>query len=169
MMIKMDLKRLVGRFAIFIAAAVLLSACTGGVGMEPTMTLTEANNAVDEHVTEAVAQIPGDTELDERGRSEDFPCDDPDDHGPGGRKIADRDYEVLGIDPDQIPAYFDTLKAWWLANGFAELTNEPKYEYLWVENTHDGVRMSLQANDEGHLYITAASPCVWPNGTPAPE
>lgn len=137
--------------------------------MQPTMTLAEANRAVDEHIANAVAQIPGDTRLDERLRFEDASCSDPDDHGPEGRKIASRNYEVLGIDPEQIPSYFDALKAWWLANGFAELDNEPKYEYLWVENTSDGVRMSLQANDHGNLYITAASPCVWPNGTPSPE
>lgn len=162
-------KRRAGIYAMAVATMAFLSACTGGTGMQPTMTLAEANAAVDEHIANAVAQIPGDPELDERGRSEDFPCGDPDDHGPQGRKIADRDYEVLGIDPEQIPSYFDTLKAWWLANGFAELDNEPRYEYLWVENTSDGVRMSLQANDHGNLYITAASPCVWPNGTPSPE
>jgi hypothetical protein len=37
-------------------------------------------------------------------------------------------------------------------------------QYLWVENNRDGFRLALQSNDVGGLYLTASSPCVWPNG-----
>lgn len=134
--------------------------------MQPTITLEEANRKVDEYIERAHAQLPDTTKLDERLRFEDDPCDDPDDQGPGGRKIASRNYEVTGIDASKIPAYFDTLREWWLKNSFHILENRRKYEFLWVENTEDGFRMTLKANDQGRLALIAASPCVWPNGTP---
>lgn len=137
--------------------------------MHPTMTLEEANRRVDQHIEDAVAQMPGSPRLKEEGRGEAFPCDDPDDQGPLGRKIADRSYQVLGIKGEDIPRHFDTLKAWWLDHGFSVLDNKPKYEYLQVENKKDAVRLSLQAYDESRLYIAATPPCVWPDGTPEPD
>lgn len=137
--------------------------------MQTTITLKEANRKVDRYIEQAQAQLPPRSRLEERLRFEDSPCTDPDDHGPQGRKIAERSYEVTGIESSKIRDYFDTLKRWWTDNDFSVLDDDPPYKYLTVENNIDGVRLALQANDQGHLYLMASSPCVWPNGTPDPD
>ncbi|MBN6034440.1 hypothetical protein [Amycolatopsis sp. 195334CR] len=133
--------------------------------MDTTITQQEANRRVDEHLAAALRQFPPGAELHERQRFEADPCDDPDDQGPPGRVIASRSTEVLGIEPARIPEYYDTMKAWWEANGFRVLDNEPPHEFLWVENREDAVRLTLEAS-AGHLYLLASSPCVWPSGRP---
>lgn len=137
--------------------------------MQPTITLDEANRTVDSYIERVVAQLPAAAKLKERLRFDGSPCDDPDDHGPLGRKTASRNYQVLGLDSGKIPQYFDTLRAWWERNGFRILDNNPRYEFLWVENNADGFRMTLKANENGAIFLIASSPCVWPNGTPEPE
>lgn len=137
--------------------------------MTPTITLAQANHAVDSYIDRAMAQLPANLTLKERLRLEADPCDDPDDGGALGRKIASRNYEVLGVNPREIPSHFDTLRRWWERSNFRVLDNNPQYEFLWVENNDDGFRMTVKANPEGHLYLIAASPCVWPNGTPPPD
>lgn len=137
--------------------------------MQPTMTLDEANKRVDQYIADAVAQIPEKTRLSERARREDAECLEGMPSELTGRKQAEREYEILGIRSDLIPSYFDKLKKWWLENGFELVDNNPKYEFLSVDNKSDKIGLAIQANDKGHLYIMASSPCVWPNGTPEPE
>ncbi|MDV6013736.1 hypothetical protein [Haloechinothrix sp. LS1_15] len=137
--------------------------------MQPTITLDEANDRLDDYIDRALAQLPDAAELTNPHHYHDRDCTDPDDHGPEGRKFASRDYEVVGLDPDEIPTYFDTLKTWWQNNNFRVLDNEPEYEFLWVENNDDSFRMTLKANQQGAMRIGASSPCVWPEGTPDPQ
>jgi len=40
--------------------------------------------------------------------------------------------------------------------------------FLNANRMDDGFTMSLQANNKGGLALGTSSPCVWPNGTPAP-
>lgn len=156
--------------AVLVAVILSTSACNGGenpggdAGMKTTMTQAQANQAVDKHIQDAISRIP-DAKYKERIRFEDNPCTDPDDHGAKGRINAQRDYEITEIEPAKIPQYFETLRRWWSSNGFRILDNTKPYEYLWVENNADAVRIALQAS-EGHLFIKASSPCVWKNGTP---
>lgn len=133
--------------------------------MKPTITLDEANRRLDDYIDKAVAQLPAGASLKERLRIEEESCDDTG-GGDEGMKHASRNYEVTGIEAGKIPSYFDTLRDWWQAHDFRVLDNEPKYEFLWVENNTDSFRMTLKANDQGHLFLISASPCVWPNGTP---
>lgn len=136
-------------------------------GTQPTMNQDDANATVDKHIQDTLAQLPGAT-LKERLRLEDDPCSDPEDHGPEGRVSAQRDYEVIGVDPVKIPQYFETINAWWNNNNFHVLDNQRKHEYLWVENNQDHSRLALQAS-EGHLFLLASSSCVWPGGIPEPS
>lgn len=132
--------------------------------MTSTITLDEANRRLDAYIDKALAQLPAGAALKERLRIEEESCDDV--AGDDGKQHASRNYEVTGIDPDKIPTYFDTMRTWWLDNNFRILDNEPKYEYLWVENNDDGFRMTLEAASGGRLILVSASPCVWRNGTP---
>lgn len=81
-----------------VLALFLAGACSNGAGMQPTMTIAEANKRVDQHIADTITQIPGKIELDERLRFEESDCSDPDDHSPQGRKIAEREYEILEMD-----------------------------------------------------------------------
>ncbi|AXB47080.1 hypothetical protein [Amycolatopsis albispora] len=143
-----------------------LAACGGGTGagMDTTITLDEANRRLDAYITEAVAQLPAGAQLKERLRIEEEPCDDV--AGEKGKQQASRNYQVTGIDPAEIPAQFETLRAWWQNNGFRILDNNPAGEFLWVENEADGFRMTLKAADGGRLVLISSSPCVWRDGTP---
>lgn len=150
--------------AVGLALAGALAACDIGEGMTSTITLDEANRRLDAYIDKALAQLPAGVGLKERLRIEETACDDID--GDEGKQHASRNYEVTGIDPDKIPAYFDTLRTWWLNNNFRILDNEPKYENLWVENNDDSFRMTLKAASGGRLILVSASPCVWRNGEP---
>lgn len=144
--------------------AATLGGCDIGAGMTSTITLDEANRKLDAYIAKALAQLPEGAGLKERLRIEETACDDI--AGDEGKQHASRNYQVTGIDPAKIPLYFDTLRSWWLENSFRILDNEPKYEFLWVENNTDSFRMTLEAASEGRLILVAASPCVWRNGTP---
>jgi hypothetical protein len=137
--------------------------------MQTTITINEANDRVDDYITRAMAELPpGATlEVNTYNRTED--CSDPTDNGPKGRVSAGRSYKILGLQVEAIPSYFDTLRAWWLANNFRILGDTPKNEFLWVENNADSFQMTLKANFAGGIFLLAGSPCVWPNGTPEPQ
>ncbi|QFU93668.1 hypothetical protein [Amycolatopsis sp. YIM 10] len=132
--------------------------------MDSTITLDEANRRLDAYIEQALAQLPAGAGLRERLRIEEEPCDDVE--GDRGKQQASRNYQVTGIDPVRIPSCFDTLRAWWLNNGFRVLDNNPADEFLWVENDADGFRMTLKAADGGRLMLISSSPCVWREGTP---
>lgn len=138
--------------------------------MQPTMTLDEANRLADQYIHRALDALPTGATLSDPTIFRDSECDDPSDEGPLGRKFASHIYEIVGLDPQRIPSYFDTLRTWWEGNDFAVLKDDRRAgrEFLWVENKQDSFRMTLKANDLGEMYLIASSPCVWPDGTPNP-
>jgi hypothetical protein len=73
---------------------------------------------------------------------------------------------VNGLDPKQVPAYFGMVRSWALANGFRVLDDKPVNEFLSVENNTDAFQLAFTANSNGGIFLSAGSPCVWPNGTP---
>lgn len=136
--------------------------------MQPTITLAEANRLADDYIHQALAVLPPGAELGEPRIFADSECDDPSDEGPLGRKFASHSYEILGLDPQRIPDYFDSMKTWWEDNNFAVLKDDRRAgrEFLWVENKQDSFRMTFKANDLREIFLYASSPCVWPDGTP---
>lgn len=146
-----------------------LAGCNSGAGMEPTITLERANQRVEQYIDQARTSLPAGVELELQESFEDYPCTDPDDGGPEGRRIASRTFQVMGPAKTDIPQYFDAVLQWSKQNGFVVLKHEPTNEYLWMENRSDGFRVSLEANSKGELYVGATSPCVWPEGTPQPQ
>ena len=155
-----------------LACIVATSACGGGgtnakdAGMQPTITIDEANRRVEEYISRVAKVLPPEAHLELGSQELRGDCSDPTDNGPTNRVIANRSFNVLGLNTASIPSYFDTLRNWWLANDFRVLDNNPPNGYLWVENNADGFQMTLQANNKGQIFLDATSPCVWPNGTP---
>lgn len=152
---------------IMVAGLLVMSACgTGDAGMQPTMTIDEANNRVEEYVSRAAKALPAQAKLELGFQERAGECTDPTDGGPKDRVVASRSYNVLGLQPDAVASYFAALRTWWLANNFRILDDQPVNEFLWVENNADGFQMTLKANSAGGIFLLAGSPCVWPDGTP---
>lgn len=164
----MRFRRLTAIALSVIALATVLSSCdeSSGAGMEPTITLARANQVAEDYVERARTVLPPSTKLELQEKFEDYPCTDPDDQGPAGRRIASRTYQVDGLQKSDIPAAFDAVLKWAGANHFSVLKHEPVNEYLWLENKGDGFRMTIEANRAGELFVGSSSPCVWPEGTP---
>ncbi|MEU3623393.1 hypothetical protein [Amycolatopsis coloradensis] len=155
--------------AAFAMLVTLVAGCSGGSDMKPTMTIKQANQRVEDHLTRVREALPVEAHYELKRAEEQGPCLDPTDGGPNKRVVANRSYEVLGLPKENIPSYFTAVKAWAGTHDFRVLDNNPPNEYLWLENNTDSFRMAMQANDLGKLYLIASSPCVWPDGTPVPE
>jgi len=157
--------------AALLVGALTVTACgaDSGAGMQPTITIAEANTRVDDYIARAIKALPSQATLKLTLQELHGDCSDPTDNGPKNRVVANRSYQVLGLDPQEIPSYFGMLRAWWQANGFRVLDDKPANEFLWVENNADSFQMTLKANAKGGIFLLAGSPCVWPNGTPEPS
>jgi hypothetical protein len=137
--------------------------------MKNTITLQQAKERVTHYLQWARTAFPAEAKYTEHYTNEGY-CDDPTDNGPRGRRTASQDYWIDGIDKTHNAQHFDNMLKQWKSDGWQVLTdNRPKDGYIWVENPADGFRMALQESAEGSLSIGATSPCVWPNGTPAPK
>lgn len=139
--------------------------------MQSTITLSEANRITKENVKAALAALPDTAKLKLSHEIEDFRCDNPIEDVASQQSRAERSYQVLGLDPDKISDYYKTLRTWWLGHGWEILREHPDEgdQWLAVERQSDGFYMGFQANELGEMYLESSSPCVWPNGTPAPE
>jgi hypothetical protein len=137
--------------------------------MKPTITIAEANTRVDDYIARAVKALPPEAKLELNLQERSGDCSDPTDRGPKNRVVANRGYQVNGLDPKQVPAYFAMIRSWALANGVRVLDDKPVNEFLSVENNTDAFQMAFTANSNGGIFLSAGSPCVWPNGTPEPS
>lgn len=158
-----------GAWIVVVVAMLTIFATGCGEAVRNTITQQQAEQRVEENYRMVLALLPkearpalqvGDIQ----------PCDDPTDDGPRGRVIASVSYQVRDLQAADFNAHFDAIKQWWTDHNFRILDDSrPKNMYLWAENNGDGFRMALQANDVGGFYIISTSPCVWPEGTPAPQ
>lgn len=149
----------------------LMAAITTGCGdgMRNTITQEEAARRVDENVHAVTALLPKEARL-EQGLSTPQNCDDPTDNGPRGRVTESHTYQIHDLPPADYNAYFATIKQWWETHDYQILADSrPKDMYLGAENKNDGFRISVKSNDLSGFYVTSTSPCVWPQGTPAPR
>ncbi|MBB5854671.1 hypothetical protein ACFQ05_15285 [Amycolatopsis umgeniensis] len=137
--------------------------------MKPTITIVQANQKVTDYLTQVRVAFPAEARYKLTASEEHGPCLDPTDGGSGERVIATRTFQIFDLPKENIPSYFTAVKEWAQSHNFRILDNNPPNEYLWLENNSDSVRMALKANSLGGLYLIATSPCVWPDGTPAPE
>ncbi len=156
--------------AAFAILATLVAGCgSGGSDMKPTMTIKQANQRVEDHLSRVREALPAEARYQLDYAEERGSCLDPTDGGSAERVVANRSYEVLGLPKENIPSYFTAVKTWAGNHDFRVLDNNPPNEYLWLENNTDSFRMAMKANHLGKLYLIASSPCVWPDGTPVPE
>ncbi|GAA4669580.1 hypothetical protein GCM10023214_75090 [Amycolatopsis dongchuanensis] len=156
------------RLVVF--AGVLMTGACGGkdVGMQPTITIDEANRRVEQYSTQVREALPAEAVYELSAYEDRGDCSDPTDRGPKNRVVASRTYQIQGLPAANVPSYFGAVRTWWQDHGFRILDDNPPNEFLWGENTADGFQMTLKSNFKGELFLIVSSPCVWPGGTPEP-
>ncbi|MFD8494961.1 hypothetical protein [Amycolatopsis sp. NPDC059657] len=147
--------------------AMVVSCGSEDAGMQPTITIDEANQRVDDYITRALKVLPA-TKLELNSQELAGDCSDPTDHGPKGRVTAERSYKLIDLPETAKSSHFASLRTWWLANNFRILSDTPPNEFLWVENNADGFQMTLKAHPGAGVFLLAGSPCVWRGGKPDP-
>lgn len=142
------------RLLLAFAAVLLLTACTAGQA-DPTLTESDAYDRVEAYVRRAATALPADARLESAAPPASEACKGE----PADRVMVVSTYFVRGLaDEDE---HFDTMVRWWEAHDFELLDDlRPERHYVWVRNTADGFRMSLQDNDKGELLLAAQSPCL---------
>lgn len=148
---------------------VFLASCgqPSGDTLHSTPSIEQANERVEKYLADAKEILPGTHEVQHRYEETAGVCDGGTD-GKSDMVLATRTIGFSGLSDDQLSSYFEKFKNWWPTHGYRVLKYTPNY-YLRVERNTDGFRMTLKANDEGWLFLTSTSPCVWPNGTPEPD
>ncbi|WP_410605995.1 hypothetical protein [Amycolatopsis sp. lyj-90] len=157
------------RAAVAMVVTLVAGCGSGGSDMKPTMTIKQANQRIEDHLSQVREALPAEARYQLTYSEERGPCLDPTDGGSAERVVANRSYEILGLPKENIPSYFTAVKAWAGNHDFRVLDNNPPNEYLWLESNSDSFRMALQSNHLGKLFLKGSSPCVWPDGTPIPE
>ncbi|MGH3797074.1 MAG: hypothetical protein ACRDSP_19550 [Pseudonocardiaceae bacterium] len=135
-----------------------------------TLTAQQATQRMEEHIARAVAALPVTPRLEEQSFDR-LPCADPSDNGPLGRVSVGKVYWLRELPIERTTEVFNAMHSYWLSHNYRVLSDQRdlRVPALFVENNDDAFRMSLQANVQGDLTISATSPCVWPNGTPPPD
>lgn len=135
-----------------------------------TLTQQQAVARGEQHIADAVAALPVTPRLEQQSTGRPVPCDDPTDNGPLGRVTVGKTYWLRELPKERTSELFETMQYYWLSHDYRVLTDQRdlRVPALFVESNRDAFRMSLQANVQGDLTISATSPCVWPEGTPQP-
>lgn len=156
---------------LVVAVATLLSTACGvdepedGGSVEPTITLADAARKVDAYAEQARAALNPQAKFANPYKNYDFPCSNADGSPSPDRRDARVSYQLEGVTPEQVPAYFQNMRSLLEKIGFT-ITDDQKGEFLGAKNNVDGFTMGLQANNVGEVYLKVSSPCVWRNGTP---
>jgi hypothetical protein len=139
--------------------------------MQNTITLDEANQRANDYAQQVSAALPDKPRLvPNAGGIINTECTDPDDNGPQGRMSAGGGFFLQDIPPERIPEMFDFFHRYLTQQGFTVRTQQS--DFLVMVNPKDGFRIGMQEGGEGTnkgLSLIVSSPCVWPNGTPAPQ
>lgn len=160
------------RWTYVVALTLLLPGCgpdpageSGDEEMELTMNQEEAEERVEELITEATAVLPDSLELEPLGGMTANPCDDLANGGAEGPVSVGRTYWLDGLPVTENEASVELLLEFWAVNGY-RVTDDRRPDSVFVEHEEGSFRMSVQASVEGDLSIGASSPCVQREGAP---
>jgi hypothetical protein len=164
--------RRVAAIALAAMAVLGLTSCAEEPMPEPTITADEAATRVEQHIRDVTAALPG-ARLEVQEASSISPCTAPNDRGPLGRVYASRSYWVRDIPQERNPETFDTALNHWTSNSYTVLVDaRPQRAFVRVEApAPDFTTLTLRSSVDGQgiLSIVASSPCLLPDGNPAPK
>ncbi|WP_026184771.1 hypothetical protein [Salinispora vitiensis] len=163
------------RVGAVLTAAVLIAFTTAGClgkdsAMQPTETLAQAAERVEEILQEAIAQLPSDATIDRRPNLDGVPCDLS-----TGPVFSERSAQVI---PPVSGTWSETdvlsiLSEFWERRGYTAFIDEnSSNQHRYFVRTDDGYKLSVRTYDRGGHYdvrLGASSPCVWEFGTPGPQ
>lgn len=138
--------------------------------MQPTETLAQAAERVEELLQEAIAQLPSDVTIDRRPPLDGIPCDLSD-----GPVFSER---KAGVVPPVSGTWSATdvlpiLSEFWQQKGYRVTTDDnSRNRHRYFVRTDDEYKVYVQTYDRGghyDVYLSASSPCVWEFGTPRPQ
>jgi hypothetical protein len=149
-----------------VAMGVVLSGCGSGIDGKNTITERQAYDKVEDYIRQAMTALPVEARVEAQSPADSLTCEKH--GGDGGPVSVGVAYWVRGITSED--RYFDAILEWWEAHGFVVRDDSrPESNRISVDNPKDGFAMVFRENRRGELLLIADSPCVWPNGTPAPE
>ncbi len=155
---------------VAMATLMILASCGNGDDVQTTITEEQAKQRVEDYVRQTLSALPAEARLEVLSATSSLACDDPTDNGPRGRVTVGNTYWVRGLPREGHAAFFEAVLAWWKQHNFTVLADRrPQVNLIRVENKQDGFRVTFDENPAGDLTLGADSPCVWPNGTPAPK
>ncbi len=167
------------RFAL---AAVVVTLVLGGCGgtapgkddaMQPTLTRAQATERIKSYIKQTVAELPQTAKLDLIGYVDSLPCggDDWLAEETDGRVRVEYTYSIKGLTIADYPKHFDTVERYWESRGYRQRRFDKNgLSVQMIHTDPDGFRLDLTTNGDGTaLSIQVQSPCIWPDGTPAPQ
>jgi hypothetical protein len=163
---------LAGLVAILVLAVSGCSGSSGTVNSHRTRTVPQAEAFAEQLLREAAAALTAKPTLEVyRPGSVNSAC--LDDNAPGGvikgMVVVDRTYRLRGITKADNPAVGQEMLRYWKQKGYSITSSQgigTSQPQIIVSVPPDGFSISLQSSAAGVLSIEAASPCLWPHGTP---
>jgi hypothetical protein len=154
----------------------MIAACTGrNEAMQPTETKDQAVQRVEALVREAFAQLPAGATLKFSDGSDFGSCDDAERGVPRGRVFIERRYDLVPEAAGSWPAdqAIPALVAFWERQGYRVYDDRrndrpPRF----VVRTPDDYSVIIDAWQRDGYYdytLSSGSPCIWENGSPAPQ
>ncbi|WP_214107602.1 hypothetical protein [Acrocarpospora catenulata] len=139
-------------------------------GWDKTMTKAQALARVEQLIQEFAVVITPEAKLELYQPSlTDDPCLDPTDGGPENRIIVSRSYFVRNIPKGQAKQIADRMKAYWEQHGHIVAGVSTNGTVITGRTRPDDFLVALSWTDSDVPILDAASPCIWPFGTPEPS
>lgn len=161
--------RAVALGSVLVGLLVVLSGC----GDMKTITAEQAAERVELHLRAVETAIPG-ARFEVHRESHISPCNEPEDGGPLGRVYASAGYWIRDVPAERNAEVYEIALGFWEIQGFRVVVDKrrPGRAFVEVEAPEpDFTTVSLvMSGDATHtLSIVSSSPCVWPDGVPAPQ
>lgn len=160
--------------AVLVTAFMTVLAMSGclerGSSLQPTETIAEAAERVEELLREAIAQLPSDATVDLHLSSVGAPCDLS-----GGPVFSEQTADIF---PPASGTWSATdvlpiLSDFWERKGYRVTTDDnSRNRHRYFVRTDDEYKVFVYIYDRGGHYdahLGASSPCVWEFGTPGPQ
>lgn len=148
--------------AVLTVTIILLTSCATTEPAEPESSLnqTQAEERIEEYITQAVSGLPGDVETS-IVRNPSYPtCEG--ESGDESHTVSIRHvYWVDGVPEEKNQEAAEALHAYWSTGDWEVVRDErPDKMQLEAKNRGDQFRMNLVINQDGRPSLAVYSPCV---------
>lgn len=148
--------------------ATVLTACTPQpVEVGETINQHQAEKRLDEHLQGSIEAFPEEIDVEYTRSTNTPPCDDPNTGVPEGLVQVTKGYRLSNLPEDDSFKNAQILIRYWDDNGYSVLSDAwEELRFISVEHPEDGYILSVKESVQGNFTLSAASLCIWPEGTP---